>query len=76
MYAPSIIAFVPYWTGLITAGGLFLLGHLLMLPAMLLAMRNRRAEYTAATHRSRRRPATSPSPADGSGSGGERPATL
>ncbi len=69
MYAPFIILFVPYRTGLITADGLFLLGHLLMLPAMLLAMLHRRAEYTAAhtTHHSGRRPATSTSPADGSG---------
>jgi flagellar biosynthetic protein FliP len=78
MYAPFIILFVPYWTGLITADGLFLIGHLLMLPAMLLAMLHRRAEYTAthATHHGRRRPATAISPADISGSGGERPATL
>ena len=74
MYAPFIILFVPYRTGLITADGLFLLGHLLMLPAMLLAMLHRRAEYTAAhtTHHSGRRPATSTSPADispGDGSG-------
>ena len=61
MYAPFIILFVPYWTGLITADGLFLLGHLLMLPAMLLAMLHRRAEYTAAhtTHHNGRPPATS-----------------
>ena len=67
MYAPFIILFVPYWTGLITAGGLFQLGHLLMLPAMLLAMLHRRAEYTAAhtRHHSGRRPATSISRADG-----------
>jgi hypothetical protein len=66
MYAPFIILFVPYWTGLMTAGGLFLLGHLLMLPAMLLAMLHRRSEYTAAhtKHHSGRSPATSLSPAD------------
>jgi flagellar biosynthetic protein FliP len=77
MYAPFIILFVPYWTGLITAGGLFQLGHLLMLPAMLLAMLHRRAEYTAAhtTHHSGRRPASSVSPADDSG-GGVRPTPL
>jgi hypothetical protein len=58
MYAPFIILFVPYWTGLITAGGLFPLGHLLMLPAMLFAMLHRRAEYTAAhtTHHAAARP--------------------
>ncbi len=61
MYAPFIILFVPYWTGLITAGGLFTLGHVLMLPAMLLTMLRRRAEYTAAhtAHRARRHLATS-----------------
>ena len=73
MYAPFIILFVPYWTGLITAGGLFLIGHLLMLPAMLLAMLHRRAEYTAHTiHHSGHPPATSLSPAEDSG-GGRRP---
>ena len=75
MYAPFIILFVPYWAALITAGGLFLIGHLLMLPAMLLAMLHRRAEYTAAhtTHHRGHRPAASLSPADGSGGGGVRP---
>jgi flagellar biosynthetic protein FliP len=48
MYGPFIILFLPYWAGLITAAGLFTLGHLLMLPAMPLAMLHRRAEYTAA----------------------------
>jgi hypothetical protein len=73
MYAPFIILFVPYWTGVITAGGLFLIGHLLMLPAMLLAMLHRRAEYTAHTmHHSGHPPATSLSPAEDSG-GGRRP---
>src|SRR6478752_427453 len=65
MYAPFIILFVPYWTGLITAGGLFLIGHLLMLPAMLLTMLHRRAEHTAHTmHHGGRRPATSLSPTE------------
>ena len=77
MYAPFIILFVPYWTGLITSGGLFLIGHLLMLPAMLLAMLHRRAEYTAQTmHHSERRTAAALSPADGSGCGGGRPTPL
>ena len=78
MYAPFIILFVPYWTGLITADGLFLIGHLLMLPAMLLAMLHRRAEYTTAhtTNHSGRRPATFLSPADDLGSGGGRPTPL
>jgi len=78
MYAPFIILFLPYWAGLITVGGLFLIGHLLMVPAMLLEMLHRRAEYTAAhtTHHSGRRPATSLSPADGSGNGGARPTPL
>ena len=75
MYAPFIILFVPYWTGVITAGGLFLIGHLLMLPAMLLTMLHRRAAYTTAhtTHHRGHRPAASLSPADGSGGGGVRP---
>jgi len=72
MYAPFIILFVPFWTGEITSGGLFLIGHLLMLPAMLAAMLHRRAKYTAAhtTNHSGHRPANSLSPADGSGNGG------
>jgi len=62
------------WAGLITAGGLLLLGHLLMLPAMLSAMLHRRAEYTGHTvHHSGHRPTASLSPADDSGSGGVRP---
>ena len=74
MYAPFIILFVPYWAGLISAGGLLLLGHLLMLPAMLVAMLHRRVEYTAhSTHHSGHRPTAPLSPADDSGSGGVRP---
>ena len=71
MYAPFVILFVPYWAGVITSGGLFLIGHLLMLPAMLLAMLHRRAEYTAHTmHHRGHPPATSLSPAEDSGGGG------
>jgi hypothetical protein len=77
MYAPFIILFVPYWAGVITAGGLFLIGHLLMLPAMLLAMLHRRAEYTTHNmHHSERRPAASLSPADGPASASGRPTQL
>lgn len=61
MYVPFVVLFVPYWAGLVSADGLFTLGHVLMLPAMLLVMLYRRAEYTAAhtAHRSADRPATS-----------------
>jgi len=61
MYGPFIILFLPYWAGLISAGGLFTLGHLLMLPVMLLAMLRRRTEYTAAhtAHHNGHLPSTS-----------------
>jgi flagellar biosynthetic protein FliP len=61
MYLPFIVLFVPFWAGLISAGALLTLGHLLMLPAMLLAMLRRRTEYTAAhtTHRTSHPSATS-----------------
>ncbi|MGS0684280.1 hypothetical protein ACVBEQ_03805 [Nakamurella sp. GG22] len=74
MYAPFVALFAPYWTGLITAGGLFLLGHLLMLPAMLLAMLHRRAEYT--THHSGLRGRDLYPAINRSGSGGGMLVTL
>ncbi len=53
MYLPFLIPFLPYRAGALSAEGLLTLGHLLMMPAMLLAMLLRRAEYTAPHHRPR-----------------------
>jgi len=50
MYLPFVVLFVPLWTGLITARGLLLAGHVLMLAAMALAMLLRPDEYTRHRH--------------------------
>jgi hypothetical protein len=45
MYAPFIVLLVPYWTGALSGAELVAWGHVLMLPAMALAMYLRRPEY-------------------------------
>lgn len=45
MYLPFVVLFPPYRAGLLPADAVFLVGHVLMLPAMLLAMLRRPAEY-------------------------------
>ena len=45
MYLPFVVLLVPYWAGLAGEGVLMAWGHLLMLPAMALAMLLRPAEY-------------------------------
>ncbi|MGY1728681.1 hypothetical protein ACI79J_17065 [Geodermatophilus sp. SYSU D01062] len=45
MYVPFVVLLVPYWTGTISASALFTAGHVLMLPAMALAMWWRLDEY-------------------------------
>ena len=50
MYVPFAAVLVPYWFGALTADGVMLAGHLLMLPAMLVAMLARRDEYAGAHH--------------------------
>lgn len=50
MYLPFVVLFVPLWLGAISAGTLMVAGHLLMLPAMAVAMLLRRDEYTHAHH--------------------------
>jgi hypothetical protein len=45
MYLPFVVLFPPFWAGWMSAGALFTLGHVLMLPAMVLAMLRRPAEY-------------------------------
>lgn len=46
MYLPFVILFLPLWAGLISGGTLMVAGHLLMLPAMAVAMLFRPDEYT------------------------------
>jgi hypothetical protein len=50
MYLPFIVLFVPLWAGMISGHTLMMAGHVLMLPAMALAMLLRRGEYTHAHH--------------------------
>jgi flagellar biosynthetic protein FliP len=45
MYLPFLVLLIPLWAGLITGGTLLVAGHVLMLPAMALAMVWRRNEY-------------------------------
>jgi flagellar biosynthetic protein FliP len=45
MYVPFVVLLVPYWAGAISGGTLSTAGHVLMLPAMALAMVWRREEY-------------------------------
>ncbi|MFD1213545.1 hypothetical protein ACFQ36_16015 [Arthrobacter sp. GCM10027362] len=53
MYLPFIVLLVPLWTGAISAGTLMVAGHLLMLPAMAVAMLLRLDEYTTHAHHGR-----------------------
>jgi hypothetical protein len=46
MYAPFLVLLVPWWAGLIPGDVVMLGGHILMLPAMVLAMLRRIGEYT------------------------------
>jgi hypothetical protein len=45
MYAPFLVLFPPLWLGVLSANGLMVLGHLLMLFAIAAAMLRRRDEY-------------------------------
>lgn len=45
MYLAFAVLFPPYWLGAISAQGLSILGHVLMLPVMALAMLHRREDY-------------------------------
>ncbi|GAA2989855.1 hypothetical protein [Streptosporangium longisporum] len=60
MFVPFLVLLVPFWTGALSGDGLMIGGHLLMLPAMLVAMLLRRKEYS----RPHRRPACAAPPAD------------
>jgi hypothetical protein len=55
MYLSFLVVLVPFWLGAVGGGTVMVVGHVLMLPAMLLAMLLRRDEYSA-EHRPRRRP--------------------
>ncbi len=46
MYAPFVVLFPPLWLGVLSATGLMVLGHVLMLFAIAAAMLRRRGEYT------------------------------
>ena len=50
MYAPFLVFLVPWWAGLVTGEVVLIGGHVLMLPAMLLAMLRRTTEYGAGPH--------------------------
>jgi flagellar biosynthetic protein FliP len=45
MYLSFAVLFPPYWLGVLSGGGVMLAGHVLMLPAMAIAMLRRREEY-------------------------------
>lgn len=46
MVLPFVVLFVPLWAGALSGDTLLVAGHLLMLPAMVIAMLHRRSEYT------------------------------
>ena len=50
MAAPFLVLAVPYAAGALSADTMTMGAHVLMLPAMALAMLRRRAEYTASHH--------------------------
>jgi len=45
MYLPFVVLVVPYWAGWLPGSAVMVAGHVLMLPAMVLAMLRRPAEY-------------------------------
>jgi hypothetical protein len=45
MYLPFLVLFIPLWLGLISATGLVILGHVLMLAGMAALMLFRSADY-------------------------------
>jgi flagellar biosynthetic protein FliP len=47
MYLSFAVLFPPYWLGVLPAGAVMAVGHVLMLPAMAVAMLRRREEYCA-----------------------------
>lgn len=53
MYVPFLLLLIPQQLGLISGSGLMMLGHLLMIPAMIVAMLWRKSEYTHNHHAAR-----------------------
>lgn len=51
MYVPFVLLLVPYWAGVLPGEAVTMGGHVLMLPAMLIAMLLRLDEYTGQHHR-------------------------
>ena len=50
MYAPLVLLLVPFWTGILPGGAFLGAMHVLMLPAMWIAMLHRRDEYAHDHH--------------------------
>ena len=57
MFVPLAVLIGPFWAGVLSGGGLLGVMHVLMVPAMVIAMLHRRDEYA---HGHRRHQATSP----------------
>ncbi len=55
MYGSFVVLFPPLWLGLLSATGLMVLGHLLMLLAMAAVLLRRRTEYSGHHHEQARR---------------------
>lgn len=55
MYLPFVVLFVPFWAGVLSGDGMLVAGHVLMVPAMLIAMLHRPDEYTRHLRRPARR---------------------
>jgi hypothetical protein len=53
MYVPFVVLLVPYELGYLSGDGLMVVAHVIMLPAMLVAMLLRREEYSGGHHRLR-----------------------
>lgn len=66
MYLPFVVLFIPLWMGIISGGTLMIAGHVLMLPAMALAMLLRLDEYTH-DHHAHRKAGPMPHTADHTG---------
>lgn len=58
MYLSFVVFFPPFWLGYLSADGILVGGHVLMLPAMAAAMLLRREEYTGQHHHGGSAPAS------------------
>jgi hypothetical protein len=50
MYVSFVVLYPPYWFGVLDAGGVMMIGHVLMFVVMLLVMLRRRDEYAGHHH--------------------------